>query len=69
MKSHRRLDPISSVALVLCLIGAWFAILFTGRYSRALFDFVVGVFRWCLRVAAYALLLISDRYPPFALSE
>jgi hypothetical protein len=57
------------VAAVFCVIIAWFAILFTGRYPRPLFDFVVGVFRYWLRVAAYAFLLITDRYPPFRLRE
>ena len=49
------------------VIFAWFAILFTGKYPRGLFDFVVGVGRWQLRVAAYAWLLVTDRYPPFSL--
>ena len=57
-----------SVAAFIAVIIAWFAILFTGRYPRTLFDFVVGVGRWWLRVEAYAFLLVTDRYPPFALS-
>lgn len=48
-------------------IVAWFAILATGQYPRSLFDFVVGVGRWGLRVSAYAFLLVTDRYPPFRL--
>jgi hypothetical protein len=55
------------IGAVFSVILAWFAILFTGRYPRALFDYVVGVARWSLRVQAYAFLLISDRYPPFSL--
>jgi len=52
---------------VLVAVAAWFFILLTGRYPRALFDFVVGVGRWGLRVGAYAFLLVTDRYPPFSL--
>jgi hypothetical protein len=55
------------IAAGVCIVIAWFAILFTGRYPRTLFDFVVGVNRWSLRVEAYAILLITDRYPPFSL--
>ena len=49
------------------VVIAWFAILFTGRYPRGLFDYVVGVGRWGLRVQAYAFLLLTDSYPPFSL--
>jgi hypothetical protein len=49
------------------VIGAWFAILFTARYPRGIFGFVEGVYRWHIRVAAYAFLLTTDKYPPFRL--
>ena len=57
------------VASFIAIILAWFAILFTGRYPRGLFNFVVGVMRWSLRVEAYAILMVTDEYPPFRLSE
>ena len=56
------------MAAFFAVILAWFAILVTGQYPRALFNFIVGVGRWWLRVAAYVFLLVTDRYPPFSLS-
>jgi hypothetical protein len=63
------------IALLVLGIGAlfvvlisWFAVLFTGRYPRGMFDFVVGVHRWALRVIAYTDLLV-DPYPPFTLDD
>jgi Domain of unknown function (DUF4389) len=53
---------------ILVVIGAWFVILFTGRYPRGIFDYVEGVFRWTNRVVGYALALVTDEYPPFRLS-
>jgi hypothetical protein len=55
------------IAVVVVVIITWFAILFTGRYPRGMFDFVEGVYRWHNRVIAYALILVTDRYPPFSL--
>jgi hypothetical protein len=57
------------LAVLVVVIVAWFAILFTGRYPRGLFEFVEGVIRWHNRVVAYALILVTDRYPPFSLSQ
>jgi hypothetical protein len=56
------------LGVLFAVIFAWFAILFTGRYPRGVFDYVEGVLRWHLRVAAYALILVTDEYPPFRLS-
>jgi hypothetical protein len=50
-------------------ILAWVMILISGKYPKKMFNFVVGTLRWILRVQAYALLLITDKYPPFSLSE
>jgi hypothetical protein len=55
------------VGVLFAIIAAWFAILFTGRYPRGIFNFVEGVIRWHNRVVGYALILVTDRYPPFQL--
>ncbi len=56
------------IAAFVAVIIAWFAILFTGRYPRGVFDFVEGVIRWHNRVIGYAVVLVTDQYPPFRLS-
>jgi hypothetical protein len=61
------LAVLAVVAIVLTLV-AWVAILITGRYPPAIYDFVLGTLRWWLRVEAYAFVLVTDRYPPFRLA-
>ena len=56
------------IGVFFAVIGAWFAILFTGRYPRGIFKFVEGTIRWHNRVVGYALVLVTDEYPPFRLS-
>jgi len=56
------------LGVLVVVIAAWFAILFTGRYPRGIFDYVEGVVRWHNRVVGYAWILVTDRYPPFRLS-
>jgi Domain of unknown function (DUF4389) len=65
---HYIVLALLGVAAFVCIVIAWFSILFTGRYPRGLFDFVVAVGRWGVRVSAYAFLLVTDRYPPFSLN-
>ena len=64
---HYVVLAVLGVGAVLAVVVAWFAILVTGRYPRALFDYVTGVLRWGNRVTAYAFTLVTDRYPPFSL--
>jgi len=64
---HYLILAVLAVGAFFCVVISWFAILFTGRYPRGLFDFVVGVSRWGLRVVSYAFLLTTDQYPLFSL--
>jgi len=57
------------LAVAVVTVIAWFAILITGRYPRGMFEFTVGTLRWTIRVSAYAILLTTDRYPPFSLKS
>lgn len=64
---HYIVLAVLAIGVLIATILAWFAILFTGRYPRGLFDYVTGVYRWGTRVWAYAFLLVTDTYPPFSL--
>ena len=57
------------IGVIFSTIYVWFFILFAGRYPKVFFDYVVGFIRWSIRVSAYALMLTTDEYPPFRLSE
>jgi hypothetical protein len=65
---HYLVLVVLNVVAALAVVVAWFAILFTGRYPRSIFDFVAGVMRWNNRVIGYAITLVTDQYPPFRLS-
>jgi len=64
---HYLVLALLGIATIVAVVIAWFAILFTGRYPRAIFTFVEGVMRWNNRVTAYAITLVTDEYPPFRL--
>ena len=59
---------VAFLAIGMSFVGliAWFAVVFTGRYPRALWDFMVGVTRWNTRLNAW-LMGLTDKYPPFSL--
>ena len=64
---HYIVLAVLGIVAVVVVVITWFAILFTGRYPKDLFDFMVGVLRYGSRVAVYAFVLTTDRYPPFRL--
>ena len=66
---HYTVLAFLAIGVIVAVIIAWFAILINGRYPKSLFDYVVGVMRWGLRVSAYAAILVTDIYPPFSLEE
>jgi hypothetical protein len=65
---HLLVLVVLNVVAVFGVFAAWFAILFSGRYPRLIFDFVAGVMRWNNRVTGYAFTMVTDQYPPFRLS-
>jgi hypothetical protein len=66
---HYIVLAVLGILAFFCVLIAWFAILFTGRYPRGLFEIVESVIRWGNRVTAYAFILVTDRYPPFSLDS
>ena len=62
---HWIIIGILSYVYLIVLVISWIAIIITGRHPRVLFDFIVGFGRWAIRATAYAILLTTDRYPPF----
>jgi hypothetical protein len=65
---HYIVLTILGLVAFFAIVAAFFAVLFTGRYPRGIFDFLVGVQRWGMRVYAYLYLMV-DPYPPFSLSD
>ena len=66
---HYIVLAILGIVAIVVVFLAWIAILVTGRYPVWMFNYIVGLFRWGIRVVAYAFLLTTDRYPPFRLGE
>jgi Domain of unknown function (DUF4389) len=64
---HYIVLAVLSLGAFFAVIAVWFAVLFTGRYPRGIFDYLEGVIRWHNRVVGYALILVTDQYPPFRL--
>jgi len=65
---HYLVLALIGIAAFFALVGAWFAVLLTGRFPRGIFNFLAGTYRWSYRVTGYVLLLTDD-YPPFSLGE
>jgi len=62
------MDGVRRALLGALVIVAAFVLLFTAKYPRGLFDFLLGIHRWLFRVVAYVALM-TDRYPPFRLDQ
>ncbi len=65
---HIVVVALLTIVAFFAAIIAWFAILFTGRYPRSLFDFYVGVQRWTERINGYTS-FFTDAYPPFSMAQ
>ena len=65
---HYLVLSVLGIGALFVVIISFFAVLFTGRYPRGMFDYMVGVHRWALRVVAYTDLMV-DPYPPFTLAD
>jgi hypothetical protein len=65
---HMLVALVGAIAVIIAVLAAWVAIVFTGRYPQGLYDFLSGACRWATRLNGY-LFLVTDEFPPFDLGE